>query len=72
MDTTQIDLNLNKNTNILKLKCLGMMILIYIKQHVNNICSSIHEKVKWHWGWVRNGGAYKKACASYDSLESKQ
>ena len=46
MDTTQIDLNLNKNANILNLKCLGMMILIYIKQYVNNICSSIHEKVK--------------------------
>ena len=27
-------------------KCLGMMILISIKQHL------IHKKVKEHWGWV--------------------
>ena len=26
--------------------------LIYNKQHVSNIWSSIHEKVKQHWGWV--------------------
>ena len=28
------------------------MILICIKQHLNNIWTSIHEKVKQHWGWV--------------------
>ena len=33
-------------------KCLSMMILICIKQHLSNIWSSIHEKVKQHWGWV--------------------
>ena len=27
-------------------KCLSMMVLIYIKQHLSNIWSSIHEKVK--------------------------
>ena len=32
-------------------KSLTMM-LICIKQHINNIWSSIHENVKKHWGWV--------------------
>ena len=34
-----------------------MMMLISIKQHLNNIWSSINEKVKQHWGWVE-----KKHC----------
>ena len=29
-------------------KCLSMMMLIYIKQHLSNIWSSIYEKVKQH------------------------
>ena len=33
-------------------KCLSMMMLVCIKQHLSNIWSSIHEKVKQHWGWV--------------------
>ena len=40
-------------------KCLSMMILICIKQHLSKIWSSIHEKVKQHWGWVE-----KKRCLS--------
>ena len=24
----------------------------FIKKHLSNIWSSIHEKVKQHWGWV--------------------
>ena len=31
---------------------LSMMMLICIKQHVGNIWSSIHEKVKQYWGCV--------------------
>ena len=31
-----------------------------IKQHLSNIWSSIHEKVKQHWGWVEKSDAYKK------------
>ena len=30
----------------------GIMMVICIKQHLSNIWSSIHEKVKQHWGWV--------------------
>ena len=30
-------------------KCLSMMILIYIKQHLSNISSSIHKEVKITW-----------------------
>ena len=40
-------------------KCLSMMILICFKQDLSNICSSIHEKVKQHWGWVEKCVAYK-------------
>ena len=29
-------------------KCLSITILICIKQHLSNICTSIHEKVKQH------------------------
>ena len=32
--------------------CLSIMMVICIKQHLSNIWSSIHEKVKQHWGWV--------------------
>ena len=33
-------------------KCLSMMLLICIKEHLSNIWSSVYEKVKHHWGWV--------------------
>ena len=35
-------------------KCLNLMMLIYIKQHLRNTWSSIHEKVKQHRGWDEN------------------
>ena len=38
-------------------KCLSMMLFVCIKQQLSNIWSSIHEKVKQHWGWVG-----KKRC----------
>ena len=34
--------------------CLGIKMVICIKQHLSNIGNSIHEKVKQHWGWVKN------------------
>ena len=37
-----------------------MMMIICIKQPLSNIWSSVHEKVKQHWGWVENNVAYKK------------
>ena len=40
MYTTKIDLDLYKETNTLNIKCLGN------NQHMNNIWSSVHEKVK--------------------------
>ena len=33
-------------------KCLTMMMLACIKQHLSNTWSSIYEKVKQLWGWV--------------------
>ena len=44
-------------------KCLSMAIRICIKQHLSNTWSSIHEKVKQHWGWVeKKHRLYNKAC----------
>ena len=40
-------------------KCLSMMMLICIKQHLSNTCSSGHEKVKQHWDWVEKSGLIK-------------
>ena len=34
--------------------------LLCVKQHLSNIWSSTHEKVKQHWGWVQKSVAYKK------------
>ena len=39
--------------------CFSMMMVICIKQRLSNIWSSIHEKVKQHWGWVG------KECIAY-------
>ena len=56
-NTTQIHLGLEMDINSKYKKCLSMMMLICIKQHLSNISSSIHEKVKQHWDWVE-----KKRC----------
>ena len=40
---------------------LGIMVVICIKEHLSNIWSSIHEKVKQHWNWVEKNVAYKKS-----------
>ena len=32
--------------------CLRIMMVTCIKQHLRNMWSSTHEKVKQHWGWV--------------------
>ena len=44
---TYIDRGLDMDTNILNI----MMKLIYIKQHLSNIWSSIQEKVKEQFNW---------------------
>ena len=36
-----------------------MMKLIWIKQHLSNIWSSIHAKIKQHWGWVEGSSHCK-------------
>ena len=40
--------------------CLSMMMLISVKQQLSNTKSSIHEKVKQHWGWAVKSVAYRK------------
>ena len=42
------------------------------KQHLSNIWSSIHKKVKQHWGWVEKSVAYiKKSVASLCEVQEK-
>ena len=48
-------------------KCLSMMMLKSIKQHLSNIWSSVHAKVKQRWGWVE-----KKRCSEKMRLFKKQ
>ena len=43
--------------------CFSIVIVICIKQHLSNIWSWIHEKVKQHWGWVKKKALLtKKTC----------
>ena len=43
--------------------CLSITMVICFKQHLSNIWSSIHEKVKQQWGWVEKRRCLlKKAC----------
>ena len=37
-----------------------MMMVICIEQHLSNIWSSVHEKVKQHWAWVEKSVVYTK------------
>ena len=58
------------SANIVNVKCVSSMVmLILIKQHPRNIWSSIHEKVKQHWGWVEKNVAYikKRICENKNS-----
>ena len=34
-------------------KCLSMIMVMCIKQHLSNIWNSIHEIVQQHWGWIQ-------------------
>ena len=42
-----------------------MIMLICIKQHLSNIWSSIHEKVKQHWVWIEKTLHIKRKRANY-------
>ena len=45
--------------------CLSL-IFICIKQHISNMWSSVHEKIKQQWGWVEKKRCLlKKACTSF-------
>ena len=39
-------------------KCLSMIMVICLKQHLINISSSVHEKVKQRWGRVEKSVVY--------------
>ena len=53
-------------------KCLGMMMLICIKQYLSNIWSSVYEKVKQHWDWVKKNRFYKKKTCNPFHLKCLQ
>ena len=48
-------------------KFLSMTMLIYIKQHLSDIWSWIHKKVKQHWGWIEKKRCLykKKKCVTF-------
>ena len=53
-------------------KCRSMMVLICFKQHLSNIWSSIHDKIKQQWGWVeKNRCLYKKSVEIAKAVEIK-
>ena len=56
-----IDQGLDIDTDTVNKKCLTIMMLICIKQHLSNIWSSIHNKVKQHQHWVAKKLASNKA-----------
>ena len=45
--------------------CLSMIMVICIKQHLSNIWSSIHEKVKQHWDCVEKKALLKSSYRTY-------
>ena len=47
-------------------KCLSMMMLIGIKQHLSNIWSSIHQNLKQHRDWVEKKCCLNKKACSID------
>ena len=55
MRNSYIDLEMD--TNVVNIKCLSIVMVTCIKQHLSNISSSINEKVKQHSGCVE-----KKRC----------
>ena len=68
IDSRKYDINrprCNHRHNYSKyMKRLSMTMLICIKQHLSNICSSVYENVKQHWGWVEKKALLiKKACS---------
>ena len=58
IDMTEIDLPLDMDTYS---KYISIMMLVWIKQQLSNIWSSIHEKVKQLWAWVEKSVPYKKS-----------
>ena len=51
-DKIDLDLDMDISLVYINQKCLSKMMPICIKQHLSNISSSAHEKVKQHWSWV--------------------
>ena len=45
--------------------------VICIKQHLSNIWSYIHEKLKQHWGWVRKKRVTPQFATGQDLLKNK-
>ena len=47
-------------------KCLSMIMVICIKEHLSNIWSSVHEEMEQHQGWVEKKLClYRKNCLFY-------
>ena len=49
--------------------CLSMMMGICIRQHLSNIWSSIHEKIKQYWGWVKKKALLVEKCVVRSTMK---
>ena len=47
------------------------MILLCLKQHLSNISSSIHGKVKQHWGWVEKKALLMQKHVLYNTINKR-
>ena len=52
--------------------CLSMTVIKCTKQQLNNIWSSVHEKVKQHLGWVEKKVEEKRCFLKKNSVMCKQ
>ena len=59
---TKIGLDLDNDTNMLNMKCLGMIVLTCINQHLTNIFSLISEKFSSTEAELIKSFAYKKVA----------
>ena len=51
----------SRHTVSIRIVSVWWCLYVCIKQHLSGTWSSVHEKVKQHWGWAEKSVAYKKS-----------
>ena len=52
INKTHIDQDVDIETNIENIGCIGKTLSLCNQQHLSKIWDSIYQKVKQHWSWV--------------------